>query len=416
MNASPSSWREFTLQSVGLPSTKQIDPAKFPGEVFELYSVPSYSMDTPDLLPGCEIKSSKQIVQPDDVLLCKIVPHINRVWRVKPRGLHRQIASGEWIVVRSSSNDPDYLRYALTEPSFREQFMQTVSGVGGSLMRARPKAVAQIAVKIPQPDEQRQVVMKLDNLFARSRAAREELRRVPRLVERYKQAILNAAFSGRSMNKTRDYHDAGAHPWSIPCDWNWKKISDVAVVKSNLVATSDVQELPHIAPNHIESGIPKLLPFCTVREDGVKSAKHRFYPGQIIYSKIRPYLRKAVLVDFEGVCSADMYPIQAKCNAKFLLYWLISPDFNNLAMEHQGRTVLPKLNQDGLYRLPVPVPPFEEQEQIVSYIENAFAHIDRLVAEQDRATMLLDRLDRATLAKAFRGELVKGANSLKNSL
>ncbi|NMF59651.1 restriction endonuclease subunit S [Pseudanabaena yagii] len=150
----------------------------------------------------------------------------------------------------------------------------------------------------------------------------------------------------------------------------------------------------------------RLLPFKTVREDKVISAKHRFFSGQIIYSKIRPYLRKAVIVDFEGVCSADMYPINARCNSKYLLYWLISEDFNNLAVEHQGRTVLPKINQVGLYKLPIPVPSELEQQEIVRRVEKMFEKIDIMEQEYQKAAKLCDRLEQATLAKAFRGELV----------
>lgn len=111
-------------------------------------------------------------------------------------------------------------------------------------------------------------------------------------------------------------------PWPLPPGWKWGTIAGVAEVASNLIKPSDVPALPHIAPNHIESGRPRLLPYSTVKEDGVTSPKHRFFPGQILYSKIRPYLRKAVVVDFEGVCSADMYPLNARCDPHYLLWWL----------------------------------------------------------------------------------------------
>lgn len=169
-----------------------------------------------------------------------------------------------------------------------------------------------------------------------------------------------------------------------------------------------MQELPHIAPDNVEGGSGRLLPYRTIAEDGVKSGKHHFFPGQIIYSKIRPYLRKAVVVDFEGACSADMYPVE--CGADYdrglLLQWLISEDFAWFTSEHEGRSVLPKINQKALNSTPVPVPPIEQQTEIIRRIEAAFARIDRMVSEATRAAELLEWLEAQLFANAFRGELV----------
>ncbi len=110
----------------------------------------------------------------------------------------------------------------------------------------------------------------------------------------------------------------------LPEGWIWASFRGVAEIASDLVDPVDYQESPHVAPNHIESGTGQLLPYATIARDGVTSPKHRFYSGQILYSKIRPYLCKAVLVDFAGLCSADMYPVSAKIDAHYLHRWMIS--------------------------------------------------------------------------------------------
>ena len=63
----------------------------------------------------------------------------------------------------------------------------------------------------------------------------------------------------------------------------------------------------HIAPDNIEKATGTLFECHTVQQDKVVSPNHLFYKGQIIYSKIRPLLRKAVIAPFDGLCSADMY-------------------------------------------------------------------------------------------------------------
>jgi type I restriction enzyme S subunit len=162
----------------------------------------------------------------------------------------------------------------------------------------------------------------------------------------------------------------------LPPAWTWAFFDDVADVDSNLVDPKLFPDLPHIAPNHIESQTGRLLPYTTVRVDGVKSSKHLFRAGHILYSKIRPYLAKAVVVSFEGLCSADMYPVSTVMEPRFVHRWLISPEFTAIASTKQGRSVLPKINREDLGRLPVPVPPLNEQRRIVAAMEEHLSRLD----------------------------------------
>ncbi|URN15579.1 MULTISPECIES: restriction endonuclease subunit S [Streptomyces] len=165
-------------------------------------------------------------------------------------------------------------------------------------------------------------------------------------------------------------------PWELPKGWTWASFGDVAHVASNLVSPLDYPDLPHIAPNHIESETGRLLPFSTVAEDGVKSPKHRFFEGCILYSKIRPYLAKVVVAKFGGLCSADMYPVSTELDHGYLALWLRSPAFTEFAAGCQGRSVLPKINKEALVKLPVPVPPLEEQGRIVAVLEEQLSRLD----------------------------------------
>ena len=111
----------------------------------------------------------------------------------------------------------------------------------------------------------------------------------------------------------------------LPSSWVWTQFDDVASVESNLVDPAAHPNAAHVAPNHIESGTGVLLPYTTIAADKVTSPKHLFEPGQIIYSKIRPYLAKAVIVDFSGLCSADMYPVKSWIDARYRHRLLIIP-------------------------------------------------------------------------------------------
>lgn len=185
-------------------------------------------------------------------------------------------------------------------------------------------------------------------------------------------------------------------PFDVPKGWTWARFQQIAVISSNLVSPSGFQEFIHLAPDNIVKGAGLLLPCATVREDKVKSANHRFFPGQIVYSKIRPNLSKAVLVDFEGLCSADMYPIDALIYPPFLLRFMLSGVFLAQAVKTDTRVAMPKINQSELNAISVPVPPLAEQKRIVAKVEELMALCDALESQQQERARLLPRLSRAT--------------------
>ena len=182
---------------------------------------------------------------------------------------------------------------------------------------------------------------------------------------------------------------------SIPTTWHLMKFQEVATIKSNLKNPKDYLDLPHVAPNNIEKDTGKLMQYGSVREDGVTSANHLFYSGQILYSKIRPKLNKLCIVDFDGLCSADMYPIDSKIFTQYLKLFMLSDIFLEQSISEDNRIAMPKINQEKLNQILVFVPPLEEQKRIVEKVDSLFAICDRL--QKQLATA---KTTAANLAKA----------------
>ncbi|TPL19438.1 hypothetical protein FJ952_11090 [Mesorhizobium sp. B2-4-10] len=412
MSELPHSWTEASIVEVTTPFMS-VDPTKTPDRAFRYVDIGSIdnkmqAITDPKSFLGRDAPSrARRLIRTGDTLFSTVRTYLKNIAMV-PEELNGELTSTGIAVLRpNDAVDPGYLfRWACSD-----DFVGTLSSAQDGTMypAVSDRDVAAASIPLPPLPEQRRIVTKIESLTGKSRRARDHLDHIPRLVEKYKQAVLTAAFRGsligRTTAETEQPHD---RCWDLPTSWRWVRFSDVVEIASNLVQPREIPDLPHVAPDNVESATGRLLPCRTIREDAVISAKHRFFAGQVIYSKIRPYLRKAVLVDFDGACSADMYPLTASADLDptYLLYWLISEPFAGFTVEHEGRTVLPKINQQGLNQTPFPLPPLADQMELVRCLRSAFTWIDRLATEATTARKLIDRLDQAVLAKAFRGELV----------
>jgi type I restriction enzyme S subunit len=137
-----------------------------------------------------------------------------------------------------------------------------------------------------------------------------------------------------------------------------------------------------------------------VSESGVTSGKYRFEPGDVLYSKIRPYLNKVALVDFEGLCSADMYAVTVnpqKMRSDYLVHLLRSPSFLSYTARLSNRANIPKLNREQLARFQFNLPSLDEQQRIAALLDQA----DGLRAMRRRVVSCLDSLANSIFSEMF---------------
>ena len=158
---------------------------------------------------------------------------------------------------------------------------------------------------------------------------------------------------------------------SNPKGWPVTSFEGFAKIDANM--TTDYKkyaDYPHIGVDSIEKGTGILSGYRTVKEDNVISGKYVFTPKHIIYSKIRPNLNKVALPDFDGVCSADAYPILPKdgiCNRLYLAYLMRSNHFLEYILKFSARSSMPKVNREQINGYQAPLPPIKLQEDF-SYI------------------------------------------------
>ncbi|SDW21127.1 restriction endonuclease subunit S [Nitrosomonas communis] len=174
--------------------------------------------------------------------------------------------------------------------------------------------------------------------------------------------------------------------YELPEGWEWVRFFTVNTVKSELVLAKEYPFEKQIAPDSIEKGSGRILFHRTVEESGATGPNNRFYEGQILYSKIRPSLNKAVIAPYSGLCSADMYPIVSHVNVEFMLKVILSETFLEQVRQAENRVKMPKLNLESLGLFLIPLPPLSEQQCIVAKVDQLMALCDTLESQIDAAS------------------------------
>ena len=131
----------------------------------------------------------------------------------------------------------------------------------------------------------------------------------------------------------------------------------------------------------IEKDSGKVLYKAKKQERNSISTKHKFYAGQVLYSKLRPYLNKVVLADENGYCTSEILPLVF---SDFVLpayarYYLMSPTFLKYADRCSFGVKMPRLSTLDGKKAVITIPPLVEQQRIVDAVETAFEQLDAIV-------------------------------------
>ena len=175
----------------------------------------------------------------------------------------------------------------------------------------------------------------------------------------------------------------------IPANWSVRPLFDAVQIANGQVdpRLPPYKSMVLVAPDHVECDTGRLIEKRTAEEQGAISGKYLFAPGDIVYSKIRPYLHKAILADFAGLCSADMYPLTPRegVASGYVLAMLLGRRFSDFAESVSVRSGIPKINREEMAEFVMPLPPPEEQRAIATALSDVDAlllKLDQLIAKK----------------------------------
>ncbi|MCJ9700860.1 restriction endonuclease subunit S [Bradyrhizobium sp. SHOUNA76] len=436
MSELPNGWYEATIADVTGPFAG-IDPTKTPTKLFKYVDIGSIDNKTqtiadPKVIKGADAPSrARRVIHSGDTLFSTVRTYLKNI-AVVPKDLDGQLTSTGIAVLRpNEAVNPRYLFNWACSDSFVEAISMTQDGTMYPAVSDRD--VAEGLIRVPPLPEQQRIVEKIDSLCAKSRRALGHLDHIPRLVEKYKQAILGAAFSGELTREKRASPAKSARDGvrsmaidgrlstlpDLPSSWRWMAISELMEIGGGLTKnparSAMAMRRPYLRVANVYANELRLAEIsetgCTEKE----FEKTKLASGDLLIVEGNGSLdqigRVALWNGEVSDCSHQNHIIRARpselVEPRYALFWLLSPAgreaIETVASSSSG---LHTLSITKVERLPIPLCAKPEQRAIVRSIDNAFTWIDRLASETTKARKLVDHLDQAILAKAFRGELV----------
>ncbi|EKK8360011.1 restriction endonuclease subunit S [Salmonella enterica subsp. enterica serovar Newport] len=448
----PRGWCISRISDISIKGEQRKPSAE---EVFLYIDIGSINRDSkciesPQKLIGKDAPSrARKVINTGDILVSLTRPNLNAVALV-PHELDNQIASTGLEVIKSLLVDSRYI-FALTRS---KDFIESISGtVQGALYpAAKSSDVQAYTFPLPPLAEQKIIADKLDTLLEKVETTKTSLEHVPEIIKFFRQSVLAAAVSGklteewRLKNPTEQVrfhikkHNAnkkgllkvrGKNDWKsevnlfeLPTNWDWIENHELAIDKSNAICAGPFGTI-FKAKDFRDEGIPIIF-LRHVKESGFNQTKPTFMDKEVWkeihqdYSVFGGELLVTKLGDPPGECcifpeemgvamvTPDVLKMNVDANLankKYLKHFFNSPISKKMLAEAAfGAT---RLRIDiALFKLfPIPLPPLEEQNQIVHQIEELFAFADNIELRANVALERVNNLTQSILAKALRGEL-----------
>ncbi|MDO8263469.1 MAG: restriction endonuclease subunit S [Gallionella sp.] len=320
-----------------------------------------------------------------DVLLCVVGATCGKINLGEECAIGRSVAA---IRPRVEKLDQLYLYYFMM--TLVESLRSGSVGAAQTVISKDMIETVQIP-NVPLPEQQRIVAIldaAFDGIATAKATAEQNLQNARALFESQLQSVFTL-------------HGEG---------WVEKKLSDVCAITSTLVdpRKEEFLDLTHVGAGNIESQTGVFVELKTAREEGLISGKFLFDESMVLYSKIRPYLMKVARPHFNGLCSADMYPLAPLPNAitrDYLFYLLLSKSFTDYAIQGSARAGMPKVNREHLFEFRVWLPDVKKQAVLAAKLDALHEETQRLESLYQRKLAALDEMKKSLLHQAFSGAL-----------
>ena len=195
----------------------------------------------------------------------------------------------------------------------------------------------------------------------------------------------------------------------MPGSWEWTTLGII----SNYGENKNVQ-IENIGTKEwileledIEKDSAKIIQYLSKNERKVNGTRHKFYKGEILYSKLRTYLNKVLIAPSNGYCTTEIIPFGTfSLSNEYVCHVLRSPYFLDYTQQCGYGVKMPRLSTTDACNGMIPLPPLEEQHRIVAEIEHWFTLIDTIENEKADLQTAIKQAKSKILDLAIHGKLV----------
>ena len=274
-------------------------------------------------------------------------------------------------------------------------------GTGTTFKAITGDQLRSVVLNIAPPNEQAYIASRIESLFSKIDAARQSLEATMSLLAQNRLSILNHAFTGRLVR-----HKFNSKPNHLK-EWTSMDLGQILQPSKERFNPVTNKSRTFIGLEHIESNTGRILKHG--KSEQMESTKTVFHAGDILYGRLRPYLNKVCVPNFDGVCSTDILvlPVNSSVSNKYIALFLSTPEFVAYANKNATGVQHPRISFKKLAELPIPMPSLLEQKRIVSKIESLFSNIDATRQSLETAISLLEQNRLSVLNHAFTGRLVR---------
>lgn len=381
-------------------------------------------LDTEEKISEEALKNSSAKIFPKDTLL--IALYGATIGKLAFLGIDAATNQAVCGIYKNENIDSNFLFNFLF---FKKQYLVKQS-IGGAQPNISQGILKNLEIPLPPLPEQKKIVEKIEELFSGLDSGVASLKKAKEQIRLYRQSVLSAAFSGRLTQEARGEKQAylngvqgvakAAEPKvdysnQLPEGWKWVKLGEVVKIVSGntpkgLESISNTGSLPFYKVSDMNSvgNERKMLKsnlYLTTEE--MKKLKIKIYPK---HTTIFPKRGGAILTNKKRLLATDssfdlnlmgLIP-SATVNYQFLHYWVIKLDLSTI---YDGSNV-PQINNKNVEPLDFPLPPLNQQTQIVEEIEKRFSEADNLEKSIDESLEKADRLRQSILKQAFEGKIV----------
>jgi type I restriction enzyme S subunit len=336
-------------------------------------------------------------LQEDDLLITKDGT-IGKLAIVKELDKPACLNSGIFVV-RSTNEDfkTEFLFWVLKSKSFKQ--FNDYTSYGSTIQHLYQNVFVEFAFPFPKTEEQTAIASYLDRKTAEIDELIADKKRLLELYEEEKTAIINQAVT-KGINPDAPMKDSGIE-WlgAIPEHWEMKRFK----YYFNIITEKVEEDLPKIGLENIESKSGRFIETDTeFAGQGV-----RFRPKDILFGKLRPYLAKVWLSNFDGQAVGDFYVFRSKQDVipEFAKYRILDSSFIEVTNSSTYGSKMPRVSWEFISDLPIAFPKIHEQESIVQHIEAECTLIDSKKAKTEKLIELLTEYRTALISEVVTGKV-----------